>query len=180
MLKLVLDQETEAYLVDILAKETTTSDELLKRLIYQHWLSLQPRKPLTEKPSEPPKHLPQDGFLDPSQQENSERAIATKPRRRVPLGSPIFPDRPRVSPEEIARRKAENEAFDRRCEEIFQRVYPELVVEHYDWYIHIEPNSGDCFIDPNEEVSFQKARQKHPNAKLIAMRLNETGTCGRI
>jgi hypothetical protein len=172
MLKVELDSGTEAYLADILTKEKTTSDELVKRLIYQHWLSLQPRNPLTEKPGEPPNHL--------SQQENQQSAIATKTRRRVSLGNPIFPDRPPLSPEEKARRKAEDEAFDRRCEEIFQRVYPELVAEHYNWFIHIEPDSGDYFIDSDEEISFQKARQKHPKAKLMAMRLNETGTCGRI
>lgn len=101
-------------------------------------------------------------------------------RRRVPLGSPLFPNRPPLSPEEIARRKAEDEVFAQRCREIFKRVYPELVTEHYNWYIHIEPESGDYFIDPDEEVSFQKARQKHPTARIMAKRLNETGTCGRI
>jgi hypothetical protein len=101
-------------------------------------------------------------------------------RRKVPHGSPIFPDRPPLSPEEKARRQAESEDFSKRCREIFDRVYPELVAEHYDWFIHIDPDSGDYSIDPDEEVSFQKARQKHPNARLMAMRLNETGTCGRI
>ena len=172
MLKVELDPETEAYLADILTKEKTTSDELLKRLIYQHWLSLQPRNPIIEKPGEPPHHLPQ--------QENQQSAIATKTRRRVPLGSPIFPDRPPLSPEEKARREAEDEAFDRRCEEIFQRVYPELVAGHYNWYIYIEPNSGDYFIDQNREVARQKAKQKHPKAIMMAMRLNETGCVGRI
>ncbi len=101
-------------------------------------------------------------------------------RRRVPRGTPLFPDRPRLSPEEIAQREAESEAFARRCREIFWRVYPELVRGHYDWFIHIEPDSGDYFIDADENVSFQKARQQHPTADLIVMRLNETGCCGRI
>ena len=101
-------------------------------------------------------------------------------KRKVPRGSPIFPDRSPLSPEEKARRQAESEAFSKHCREIFDRVYPKLVAEHYDWFIHIDPDSGDYFIDPDEEVSFQKAHQKHPNARLMAMRLNETGTCGRI
>ncbi|HAA27522.1 MAG TPA: hypothetical protein DCE56_07365 [Cyanobacteria bacterium UBA8553] len=106
--------------------------------------------------------------------------MTQKTRRRVPLGSPIFPDRPPLSPEEKARRKAENEAFAKRCRVIFDRVYPELVPEHYNWFILIEPDSGDYFIDPNPEVAFKKARQKHPTAIILEKRLNETGTCGRI
>ena len=35
MLNLQLYQETKTYLVDILAKEKTKSDELLKRLLHQ-------------------------------------------------------------------------------------------------------------------------------------------------
>lgn len=100
--------------------------------------------------------------------------------RKVPRGSRIFPDRPLLSPEEIVLRKAENEEFSRRCREIFNRVYPELVEKHYNWSIMIEPESGDYFIDPNPEVAFQKAREKHPNARILEKRLNETGTVGRI
>jgi hypothetical protein len=33
---------------------------------------------------------------------------------------------------------------------------------------------------PNPEISFQKAKLKPPNAMLMEMCLNETGTCGRI
>jgi hypothetical protein len=106
--------------------------------------------------------------------------MTQKTRRRVPLGSPIFPDRPPLSPEEKARRKAENEAFAKRCRVIFDRVYPKLVAEHYDWFIYIEPDSGDYFIDENREVVRQKAKEKHPKARMMAMRLNETGCVGRI
>ena len=35
-------------------------------------------------------------------------------------------------------------------------------------------------MDADENVSFQKARQQHPTSDIMAMRLNETGTCGRI
>lgn len=101
-------------------------------------------------------------------------------KRKVPHGSPIFPNRPPMSPEEKARRIAENEAFGKRCQVIFDRVYPELVANHYDWAIIIEPDSGDYFIDQDPEVAFQRAQQKYPTARMLEMRLNETGTCGRI
>ena len=80
-----------------------------------------------------------------------------------------------ISPEEIAKRKVSDEEFAQRCRGIFKQVYPKLVKKHYDWFIHIEPESGDYFIAPDEELSFQKAREKHPTADLMAMRLNETG-----
>lgn len=101
-------------------------------------------------------------------------------KRKVPRGSRIFPDRPPMSPEEKARRQTESEAFDKRCQEIFDRVYPELVADHYQWAIIIEPDSGDYFIDQDPEVAFQKAQQKYPKARMLEMRLNETGACGRI
>lgn len=100
--------------------------------------------------------------------------------RKVPRGSRIFPDHPLLSPEEIALRKVEDEEFGRRCRQIFNRVYPELVAKHYNWFILIEPDSGDYFIDPDDEVASQKGHQKHPKAVMLMMRLNETGTCGTI
>ena len=101
-------------------------------------------------------------------------------RRKVPRGTLSQSDRPRFSPEEIARREGEKEAFVGRCREIFGRVYPELVKEHYDWFIYIEPDSGDYFIDRDRDVARQKAKLKYPNALLMAMRVNETGTVGKI
>lgn len=100
--------------------------------------------------------------------------------RKVPRGSRLFPDRPALSKEELDRRQAEDEAFGQRCQEIFLQVYPDLVKDHYDWAIMIEPNSGDYFIDPDPEVAFQKARAKHPTADILEKRINETGCVGRI
>lgn len=108
--------------------------------------------------------------------------METKPKskRKVPPGSPLFPDKPRLSKEEIARRKAENENFGQRCRAIFNQVAPQLMLDHYGWSIIIEPDSGDYFIDPDRKECLQKAKQKHPTAILLEMCLNETGTCGRI
>ena len=91
----------------------------------------------------------------------------------------IFPEYT-IPPEELARRQAELDAFYKRCRPIFERVQPELIKEHCNWFIAIEPESEDYFIDPDEELADQKARQKHPNAMLGVFRLNETGACGRI
>jgi len=108
--------------------------------------------------------------------------METKPKskRKVPSGSPLFPNKPRLSKEEIARRKAENEIFGQRCRAIFDQVAPQLIDDHYGWSIIIEPDSGDYFIDSDRKVCLQKAKQKHSTAILLEMCLNENGACGRI
>jgi hypothetical protein len=91
----------------------------------------------------------------------------------------IFPEYT-IPPEELAREQAELDTFYQRCRPIFDRVKPELIKEHYNWFIVIEPESGDYFIDPNNEVASQKAHQKYPHAIVGVFRLNESGSCGRI
>ncbi|MBW4611695.1 MAG: hypothetical protein KME21_00120 [Desmonostoc vinosum HA7617-LM4] len=85
-----------------------------------------------------------------------------------------------ISPEEQAKRQAELEAFQQRCRPIFDRLRPELIEKHYNWFIVIEPNSGDYFIDPDSLVAAQKAHEKHPQGRFFTFKLNETGVCGRI
>lgn len=91
----------------------------------------------------------------------------------------VFPDR-QFSSEERAKRKAESHAFAERCRAIFYRVKPELIDDHYDWFMVIEPDSGDYFIDPDKAIAKQKAREKHPDAMFLIKRLNESGCCGKI
>jgi hypothetical protein len=57
MLNVNLDDEAEKYLVEILAQEKTTSNELIKRLLHEHWQSLQPRKTVLERMGGYPEHL---------------------------------------------------------------------------------------------------------------------------
>lgn len=91
----------------------------------------------------------------------------------------VFPEK-QLSPEEKARREAESEIFGKRCREVFDRVRPELIKDHYDWFIIIEPDSGDYFIDEDQKAALAKSRSRHPDKKCLIMRINETGTCGRI
>ena len=91
----------------------------------------------------------------------------------------IFPEIVR-SPEEIAKRQAETEAFHQRGRVIFERVRPELIANHYNWFILIEPDSGDYFIDRDSMVALQKALEKYPLQRFATFRINETGVCGRI
>ncbi|OCR02126.1 hypothetical protein BCD67_22830 [Oscillatoriales cyanobacterium USR001] len=91
----------------------------------------------------------------------------------------IFPDR-NWSPERMAKERADRAAFNQQCRAIFDRVKPELIADHYNWFIIIEPESGDYFIDADENFAVQKARQSCPNKKMLTFRINETGTCGKI
>ncbi|MGK7889051.1 MAG: hypothetical protein AB4042_06925 [Leptolyngbyaceae cyanobacterium] len=49
MLNLVLDPESEQYLVEILAQEKTTSSALIKALLREKWQSLNPQPTVLER-----------------------------------------------------------------------------------------------------------------------------------
>ncbi len=102
----------------------------------------------------------------------------TKPTGTVRRGR-IFPEI-QWSDENKATRKAERAAFQQRCKVVFDRVQPDLIKTHYNWYMAVEPDSGDYFIDQDVEVATQMARQKHPNVIPFVFRINETGTSGTI
>jgi hypothetical protein len=82
MISIQLDPETEAHLVDILAQEKTNSDELLKRLIHQHWQSLQPRRTIVDRRGGHPKHLLEDASPDLSLRENRKQVVADYLQKR--------------------------------------------------------------------------------------------------
>jgi hypothetical protein len=105
----------------------------------------------------------------------SDTNLEKPPRRR----GRIFPERT-LEPEELARQKAEREVFHNRCRALFRQVRPQLIDKHYGWYIAVEPDSGDYFIDEDIEVASKKARDKHPHAVHCMFCLNETGATGRI
>ncbi|KAF3887582.1 MULTISPECIES: hypothetical protein [Nostocales] len=91
----------------------------------------------------------------------------------------LFPERT-ISPTEKAKRQAEANAFHQRGRLIFEQIRLQLIQDHYNWFILIEPDSGDYFVAPNSMSALQQALQKHPQGQFAAFRLNETGVCGRI
>ena len=102
----------------------------------------------------------------------------TKPVRRRQPGR-IFPEFT-LPPEELARRRDERNARCQKARIVFDKVCPQLINEHYNWFIVIEPNSGDYFVDADENAAEKRAREKCPTGWLVTFRLNETGACGRI
>ena len=91
----------------------------------------------------------------------------------------IFPKRI-TTPEELARQEAEDEIFHQRCQAIFERVRPELIDKYYGWYIGVEPDSGEYFIDKDSIEAHKKVLAKYPNKDNFVFRLNESGATGRI
>ncbi|MGQ4646572.1 hypothetical protein [Lyngbya aestuarii] len=91
----------------------------------------------------------------------------------------LFPEQD-PSPEEKAKLKAAQELLHKQGKLIFEKVRPQLIDEHYNWFIIIEPDSGDYFIDQNQITALKRTREKYPDKLFAAFRLNETGVCGRI
>lgn len=91
----------------------------------------------------------------------------------------VFPDL-NYSPEEIARIEAEMQDLIKRCDQIFQEAKPKLINDYYDWFMVIEPESGDYFIDKDDKVAEQKADEKYPDARCVVYCINETGACSRV
>ncbi len=88
--------------------------------------------------------------------------------------------KPCHSLEEINRQKTEDEILAKRCREIFWQIHPQLIQNYCNWFIYIEPESGDYFLDSDRNAARQQARKKYPAAKLMAMCINETGAVGKI
>jgi len=51
---------------------------------------------------------------------------------------------------------------------------------HYNWFVAVEPDSGEYFIDKDSEVASGQCRAKHPGKIPHIFRINETGVCGTI
>ncbi|MCU0533767.1 MAG: hypothetical protein MUD14_07720 [Hydrococcus sp. Prado102] len=98
---------------------------------------------------------------------------------RVVRRGRVFPEI-QWTEEEKAKHRARREAFFQRCWAIYEPLKSELMDKYYGWYIAIEPDSGDYFIDPDQEVASRKAREKHPNTIHHIFGINETGVSGRI
>ncbi len=91
----------------------------------------------------------------------------------------IFPEI-QWTEEQKAQREAKREEFYQRCKPIFDKVQLELIATHYNWYMAVEPDSGEYFVAQDLEVVSLQCRQKYPNKIHYTFRINETGVCGTI
>ncbi|MHC5728684.1 MAG: hypothetical protein ACYT04_37480 [Nostoc sp.] len=87
-----------------------------------------------------------------------------------------------VTPEETNLRQAQRHELGARCRTIFESLRPQLIDNHYNWFIAIDAESENYLIDPKLEGLLQqiRARYTNPDAKLTIFRLNEIGACGTI
>jgi len=91
----------------------------------------------------------------------------------------VFPEI-QWTPKQIALSKAENEAIYQHCKVIFERLKPQFIKTHYNWFMAIEPNSKAYVIDKNEQMATQRLCHQYPNAVPVLFKINETGACGTI
>ena len=87
-----------------------------------------------------------------------------------------------VTPEEINLRQAQRQKLGARCRTIFECLRPQLIDNHYNWFIAIDAESENYLIDAKLEGLLQQIRAQYtnPDAKLTIFRLNEIGACGTI
>ncbi len=71
--------------------------------------------------------------------------------------------------EQKAQDRARRKAFSERCWVIFERLKSEILDKYYGWYIAIEPDSGDYFIDQDQEVASKMAKEKYPHVFICTI-----------
>jgi len=90
----------------------------------------------------------------------------------------VFPGR-QPTPEEIDKIEAQMQTLMKRCDEIFDSAKSQLIDDYYGWFMVIEPESGDYFIDRDENTALKKADEKYPKTWCAVYGINETGACYR-
>ncbi len=71
--------------------------------------------------------------------------------------------------------KLANPGFIKRSRLIYNKLCPDLIKYYPGWYIAIEPDSGDYFLNPNKAVAQQLARQRHQEQLICTFQLIATG-----
>lgn len=92
---------------------------------------------------------------------------------------PLFPKHP-INTEDPSKLAEERAKFDAKCQALFENLKPALIQDYYNWFMVIEPESEDYFIDADEIEAERKAREKHPDADCLILCINETGVCGKV
>lgn len=84
---------------------------------------------------------------------------------------------------ERLRQRVQRDDLARKCQIVFDRVYPQLIEHHYNWHIAIDPDTEQYLIDPTLigiTAQIKEVYGEQSTVKLTIFRLNETGTCGRL
>jgi hypothetical protein len=87
-----------------------------------------------------------------------------------------------IAPEELQRRKQQRTEIGKLCRVVFERIRPELIDNHYNWFIAVDADTGNYLLDTQLQGLLEQVRKNYtdPNAKVTIFRLNENGACGKI
>jgi hypothetical protein len=67
--------------------------------------------------------------------------------------------------------KKANPGYIARARAIYDSLLNELTGNHPSWYIAIEPDSSDYFLNTDKKLAQQSARQKHPGRLICTFQL---------
>jgi len=67
--------------------------------------------------------------------------------------------------------KLANPGYVKRARQIYDRLCTELGNNYSSWYIAIESDSGDYFLNTNKALAQQQAKQKHPSRLICTFQL---------
>lgn len=79
--------------------------------------------------------------------------------------------------------RVQRDELARKCQIVFDRVYPQLIEDRYNWHISSDPDTEQYLIDPTLmgiTAQIKDTYGDRSTVKLTIFRLNETGTCGRL
>lgn len=71
--------------------------------------------------------------------------------------------------------KSANPGFIKRSRLIYDKLCPELSRDYLGWYIAVEPDSGEVFLNANKALAQQQARQKHPERLICTFKVTAAG-----
>lgn len=63
---------------------------------------------------------------------------------------------------------------------IFNQLYPQLINRCFNWYLAINSDTNEYFLEQEYLKLFERLRQQPQKGKMVIFRVNETGICGRI
>ncbi len=71
--------------------------------------------------------------------------------------------------------KLANPGYVARSRLIYSRLGNELSSDYQGWYVAIEPDSGDYFLNASKVIAQQQARHQHPHRLICTFQLNAIG-----
>lgn len=69
--------------------------------------------------------------------------------------------------------KKANPGYVARARAIYDSLLHELTGNYPGWYVAIEPDSGDYFLNADKDLAQQSARQKHPSQLICTFQFTQ-------